>query len=126
MTVIERRISISKDLKIKHLDQAEAYAKKALDLASQSGMAGAQEQLKIERYIVKGLRVISKGRQNTEVADIKQILLGNVIAGMSQAWRDLRKVSEVKFEKYREFVQKWINNFEAASCHNYKLDRSYS
>ena len=114
LTVTERKISISRGLEIKHLDQAEKYVNKALNLTPLSGMAGAQEQLAIERFIINGLRAILGFQKGTENAESKQTLLRNTIAGMSQAWENLEKVDKVIFEKNRNFVRKWIHEFMAA------------
>ena len=117
LTITERKLSIDKDLddgtKIEHLDQAKTYVKKALSLAPQSGIVGAQEQLKIEWYIIKGLRAYFEFRKGAKNAESKRISLRNAIAGMGQAWENLEKVDVVKYEENRDFVWAWVYKFEA-------------
>ena len=111
-------ISISKGLddgtNIAHLDRAEAHLDEALKLVPLSGMAGAQEQLTIERYIITGLRAYFEFQMGATDVESKQISLTSVIVGMRQAWEFLEKIDLVKFENQREFVADWIHNFKTA------------
>ena len=118
LNVTERMISISKGLddgtNIAHLDQAEAYVDEALKLVSLSGMPGAQEQLTIERYIIKGLRAYFEIRMGATDVESKQNSLTSATVGMRQAWESLEKIDLVIFENQREFVMGWIQNFKTA------------
>ena len=111
-------ISINKGLddgtNMAHLDQAEAYVDEALKLVALSGMAGAQEQLTIERYIIIGLRAYFEIRMGATDVESKQISLRSATVGMRQAWESLEKIDLVIFENQREFVMGWIHNFKTA------------
>ena len=111
-------ISTSKGLddgtNIAHLDRAEAYVDEALKLVPLSGMAGAQEQLTIERYIITGLRAYFEFRMGATDVESKQISLTRATVGMRQAWESLEKIDLVIFENHRDFFMGWIHNFKTA------------
>ena len=118
LNVTERMISISKGLddgtNIAHLDRAEAYVDEALKLVPSSGMAGAQEQLTIERYIITGLRAYFEFRTGATDVESKKISLTRAAVGMRQVWESLETIDLVIFENQREFVMGWIHNFKTA------------
>ena len=111
-------ISVRKGLddgtKIAHLDRAEAYVEEALKLVPLSGMAGAQEQLTIERCIITGLRAYFEFRVGATDVESKQNSLTSATVSMRQAWEDLEKIDLVKFENQREFVMGWIHILKTA------------
>lgn len=115
LAVAERKLSLKHGLctgkMMEHLDQAETYMDMAADLDIQSGLVGAQEQMTLERNIIRGLKAKLQFRIHVRDVESPHRLLGHASAGIEQALKDLEKVDVDKFEKNKQFGWEWINYF---------------
>ena len=116
LVVAERKMSLKQGLDTgemkEHLDRAEAYMDKAVELDMWSGLVGAQEQMTFERHIVRGLKAKLDFRMHVRNEESTRRLLSDAIAGIEQALEDLEKVDVVKFEKNTKFARGWIHYFQ--------------
>lgn len=119
LAVAERKLSLKRGLDaetmMKHLDQADAYMDEVVGLDLLSGLMGAQEQMGIERHIVKGLKANLEFRMGVRNWEDTRRLLSNAVVGIDQALGDLGKVDEGKGEKNTKFAREWICYFSNAS-----------
>lgn len=120
LAIAERKLSLTvgldTSLRMRHLDQAEVYINEAFDLGLLSLLAGAREQMTVERHIVKGLKATLDLRTKVRYGERTRMLLRDATDGIRRALGELRNVDEVKYGKNAKFALVWMNYFSKASA----------
>lgn len=119
LAVAERKLSLKQGLDttraLKHLDQAEAYMDEAVRWDILPGLLGAEEQMTLERHIVRGLRAHLEFRMGIRNGANMLKLLEDTVVGINQVMGDLTQVDVDKFERNKEFALEWIGYFSKCS-----------